>query len=67
MIERVIKVSMTPDTDPDNLQTPYFYVVLELCSSTWVNTICGWKATPEEAFASAVNLLNENFPNHPYS
>jgi len=64
--ERKIEISLEPDTDPENQDTPYFYIILEWSdkpatqagvivpgteNGCWFNTgICGWAASPADAF-----------------
>jgi hypothetical protein len=56
--DRKIEVDLTPDTDPKNQATPYGYHIMECIGVYWINMgICGWGATPKEAFEKGLKHL----------
>ena len=57
-----IEIFLTPHFW-DNEKEPYFWCILGLSNSEWVNTgSCGWALTPENAFQKANDCFNKKLP-----
>ncbi|WIV19198.1 hypothetical protein QPK24_23270 [Paenibacillus polygoni] len=51
MDKYIIEISMSPDEV--HILNPYFWCVLKLHETTWVNDGFGWSISPEDAWTEA--------------
>ncbi len=53
-----IEVSITPDNK--HLNKPYFWCILKLIGTEWVNDGFGWSITPQNAWEDANKYYQNN-------